>query len=64
MHVMNFGIISDMKLSIYDAVVVIAGESGSKLKMLLRARPFYITSELISLYKCHIFSFIESGTLA
>ena len=35
------GIHFDTKLVMYDAVVIVAAESGARLKMLLRARPFY-----------------------
>ena len=58
------GIKFDTKLSMYDAVVSIVGETGSRLKMIHRVRPFYNVSALINLYKCHVLSFIESGTPA
>ena len=48
----------------YDAVVGIVVEAGSKLKMLLRVGSFYSVSALINLYRCHVLSFIESGTPA
>ena len=48
----------------YKAVVCIVAEAGSRIKMLLRVRPFYSNRELISLYKCHVLSFLESGTPA
>ena len=58
------GIHFDTKLVMYDAVVIVAVESGARLKMLLRARPFYCQSDLVCLYKCHVLLFIESGTPA
>ena len=58
------GIHFDTKLVMYDAVVIVAVESGARLKMLLRARPFYCQSDLVCLYKCHVLPFIESGTPA
>ena len=58
------GISFDTKLNMYEAVVSIVGECGSRLKMLMRVRPFYTIRGLVGLYKCHIFSFIESGTPA
>ena len=48
----------------YEAVANIVGECGSRLKMLMRVRPFYSIRALIGLYKCHILLFIESGTPA
>ena len=48
----------------YEAVVNILGECGSRLKMLMRVRPFYSIRASIGLYKCHILCFIESGTPA
>ena len=58
------GIHFDTKLVMYDAVIIIAAKSGARLKMLLRARPFYSKSDLVCLYKCHVLPFIESGTPA
>ena len=58
------GIKFDTKLIMYEAVVGIVAETGSRLKMLLRVRPFYSVSALVNLYKCHVLSFIESGTPA
>ena len=58
------GIKFDTKLSMYDAVVSIVAETGSRLKMIYRVRPFYSVSALINLYKCHVLSFIESGSAA
>ena len=58
------GINFDTKLIMYDAVVGIVGEAGSRLKMLLRVRPFYSVVALVTLYECHVPSFIESGTPA
>ena len=58
------GIKFDTKSIMYDAVVGIVGEAGSRLKMLLRVRPFYSVVALVTLYKCHVLSFIESGTPA
>ena len=48
----------------YEVVVLIAAEAGTRLKNLLRARPFYPTTHLMSLYKCHVLPFLESGTPA
>ena len=48
----------------YEAVISIVAEAGSRLKMLMRCRPFYSIGALINLYKSHILSFIESGTPA
>ena len=48
----------------YEAVVIIAAEAGSRLKNLLRVRSFYCTAHLVSLYKCHILPYIESGAPA
>ena len=56
------GIKFDTKLIMYDAVVGIVAEAGSRLKMLLRVRPFYIVRALVNLYECHVLSVIESGT--
>ena len=55
------GIKFDTKLIMYEAVVGIVAETSSRLKMLLRVRPFYNVSALVNLYKCHVLSFIESG---
>ena len=48
----------------YEAVINIVVEAGSRLKMLMRCRPFYSIGALINLYESHILSFIESGTPA
>ena len=52
----------DTKLVMYDAIVCIVVEVGSRIKMLMRVRPFYSKMELVSLYKSQVLSFIASGT--
>ena len=58
------GITFDTKLVMYNAVILIVAESSARIKMLMRVRPFYSISVLMTLYKCHVLSFIESGTPA
>ena len=46
----------------YEVVIKIAAESGTKLKMIICARAFYSVSDLMCLYKCYVLAFVESGT--
>ena len=48
----------------YDANIVIVAETRTRLRMLMRVRPFYSVSAIFTLYTCRVLSFIESGTPA
>ena len=50
----------DMKEAIHEMEV----SAGWKLRMVIRARCYYTTAELVGLYKSHILSFLEYRTAA
>ena len=58
------GVAFDEELSMSEAVSEIVSAAGWKLRTLLRTRRFYTDSDLISLYKAHLLSFLEYRTPA
>ena len=58
------GVAFDEELSMSEAVSKIVSSAGWKLRTLLRTRRFYTDSDLISLYKAHLLSFLEYRTPA
>jgi hypothetical protein len=58
------GITFDTSLTMAAAVEEVIAAAGWKLKMLIRTRRYYTDSELITLYKAQLLSFIEYRTPA
>ena len=51
----------DVELTMADAVAEITTAARWKLRMLARTRRFYTDAELVTLYKAHLMSVLESG---
>lgn len=48
----------------YDAIILIVAETRARLRILMRVRPFYSAAAIFTFSRCHVLSFIESGTPA
>ena len=58
------GVTFDCQLTMKIAVQEIAREAGWRVRSILRCRRFFITSELVHLYKAQVLSYVESRTPA
>ena len=58
------GVTFDCQLTMKIAVQEIAREAGWRVRSILRCRRFFITSELVRLYKAQVLSYVESMTPA
>ena len=58
------GVVFDSQLKMHAAVRTLAVQGGWRLNALLRARRFFLVSQMVTLFKSQILSYLESGIVA